>query len=45
MPTRVKCLHVALAQALAEGPGGSPFGDEVRDRICPWWTDGPCVQL
>src|SRR5688572_7307977 len=43
MPTRVKCLHVHLAQALAEGPGGNPFGDEVRDRIGPWWTDGPCV--
>ncbi|HEY7224216.1 MAG TPA: DUF501 domain-containing protein [Micromonosporaceae bacterium] len=43
MPTRVKCLHVHLAQALAEGPGGNPFGDEVRDRISPWWTDGPCV--
>ena len=43
MPTRVKCLHVQLAQALAEGPGGNPFGDEVRERIGPWWTDGPCV--
>ncbi len=43
MPTRVKCLHVHLAQSLAEGPGGNPFGDEVRDRIGPWWTDGPCV--
>lgn len=44
MPNRVKCLHVALAQALAEGPGGNPFGDEVRDRVGPWWADGPCVQ-
>jgi hypothetical protein len=43
MPTRVKCLHVQLAQALAEGPGSNPFGDEVRDRVGPWWTDGPCV--
>jgi hypothetical protein len=43
MPTRVKCLHVQLAQALAEGAGGNPFGDEVRDRVGPWWTDGPCV--
>jgi hypothetical protein len=43
MPTRVKCLHVQLAQSLAEGLGGNPFGDEVRDRIGPWWTDGPCV--
>ena len=44
MPSRVKCLHVALAQTLAEGPGGNPFGDEVADRIGPWWTDGPCVR-
>jgi hypothetical protein len=53
MPTRVKCLHVHLAQSLAEGPGGiahdpageggNPFGDEVRERIGPWWADGPCV--
>lgn len=43
MPTRVKCLHVHLAQALAEGPGHNPFGDEVRDRIGAWWADGPCV--
>ncbi len=43
MPTRVKCLHVHLAQSLAEGPGANPFGDEVRDLISPWWTDGPCV--
>jgi hypothetical protein len=45
MPTRVKCLHVQLAQSLAEGPGGNPFGDEVRERIGPWWTDGPCVSF
>lgn len=43
MPTRVKCLHVQLAQALAEGPGGNPFGDEVRERVTGWWADGPCV--
>lgn len=43
MPTRVKCLHVHLAHALAEGPGVNPFGDEVRERIGAWWTDGPCV--
>jgi hypothetical protein len=43
MPTRVKCLHVQLAQSLAEGPGGNPFGDETRELISPWWTDGPCV--
>jgi hypothetical protein len=43
MPTRVKCLHVHLAHALAEGPGHNPFGDEVRERIGAWWSDGPCV--
>lgn len=43
MPTRVKCLHALLGQSLAEGPGGNPFGDEVRAAIEPWWTDGPCV--
>ena len=29
MPDRVKCLHVLVAQALAEGPGVNPFGDEA----------------
>jgi uncharacterized protein len=43
MPTRVKCLHVHLAQSLAEGPGANPFGDETLARIPPYWTDGPCV--
>jgi len=43
MPTRVKCLHVHLAQALAEGPGVNPFGDEVREAVADWWRDGPCV--
>jgi uncharacterized protein len=43
MPTRVKCLHVHVGQALAEGPGVNPFGDETLTAISPWWTDGPCV--
>src|SRR5262245_10363012 len=43
MPTRVKCLHVHLAQTLAEGAGANPFGDEVRAEIGAWWADGPCV--
>ncbi len=43
MPSRVKCLHVHVAQALADGPGVNPFGDETLERISPWWTDGPCV--
>ena len=29
MPERVKCLHVLVGQALAEGPGVNPFGDEA----------------
>jgi hypothetical protein len=45
MPTRVKCLHVQLAQALAEGPGVNPFGDETRELVSPWWTAGPCVAV
>ena len=45
MPTRVKCLHVHLAQSLAEGRGVNPFGDETRDLIEPWWTAGPCVSV
>jgi hypothetical protein len=43
MPTRVKCLHVHLAHALAAGPGVNPFGDDVHERTEPWWTGGPCV--
>jgi hypothetical protein len=43
IPSRVKCLHVHLAQSLAEGPGVNPFGDETRARVEPWWTAGPCV--
>ena len=43
MPTRVKCLHVLLAHALAAGPGVNPLGDETREQIEPWWTGGPCV--
>lgn len=29
MPTRVKCLHVLMAYALAEGPGRIRLGDEA----------------
>ncbi|HEX2307273.1 MAG TPA: DUF501 domain-containing protein [Jatrophihabitantaceae bacterium] len=43
MPTRVKCLHALLAHALAAGPGVNPVGDEVFDRLQPWWAGGPCV--
>ena len=43
MPTRVKCLHVLVGQALAEGKGTQPLGDEALERLDPWWTEGPCV--
>ena len=43
MPTRVKCLHVLAAQALAQGRGTNPLGDEVLDRLGDFWAAGPCV--
>ncbi|MFC5379547.1 DUF501 domain-containing protein [Aquipuribacter nitratireducens] len=43
MPTRVKCLHVLVAHALAAGPGVNPLGDEAVDALPEWWADGPCV--
>ncbi len=44
MPDRVKCLHVLVAHALAEGPGVNPLGDEALAMLPAWWADGPCVQ-
>lgn len=43
MPDRVKCLHVLAGQSLAQGPGANPLGDEVLERLGPWWQRGPCV--
>ena len=43
MPDRVKCLHVLAGQALAQGRGVNPLGDEVVDRLGEWWKPGPCV--
>jgi hypothetical protein len=43
MPSRVKCLHVLVAHALAAGPGVNPLGDEAVALLPPWWEDGPCV--
>lgn len=43
MPTRVKCLHVLLAHALAAGPGVNPFGDEVLDRVRDTWRPDRCT--
>ncbi|MGL5810721.1 MAG: DUF501 domain-containing protein [Nocardioides sp.] len=45
MPDRVKCLHVLAAQALAQGRGVNPLGDEVLDRLGEWWRTGPCVSV
>ena len=44
MPTRVKCLHVLAGQALAQGRGTNPLGDEVLDALGEWWATGPCVR-
>ena len=43
MPTRVKCLHVLVAHALAAGPGVNPLGDEALEALPPWWAGGRCV--
>ena len=43
MPTRVKCLHVLAGQALAQGPGVNPLGDEVVALLGDFWSVGPCV--
>jgi hypothetical protein len=42
MPTRVKCLHVLVAHALAAGPGVNPLGDEALEMLDPWWSRHPC---
>jgi hypothetical protein len=43
MPTRVKCLHVHLAHALACGPGVNPFGDEIIELLRDQWPTGDCA--
>ena len=43
MPTRVKCLHVLVAHALAAGPGVNPLGDEALAMLPQWWRKGRCV--
>ncbi|MEC9180679.1 MAG: DUF501 domain-containing protein [Actinomycetota bacterium] len=42
MPRRVKCLHVLVGQALVNGPGVNPFGDEALDAIGSWWEPVAC---
>lgn len=41
MPTRVKCLHVLVAHALAKGPGVNPLGDEALELLGEFWKK-PC---
>ena len=43
MPSRVKCLHVLAAHALAAGPGVNPLGDESLAALGPWWAAGSCL--
>lgn len=43
MPTRVKCLHVLAAHALAAGPGVNPLGDETLVALGEFWTR-PCLE-
>ncbi|MGB3256835.1 MAG: DUF501 domain-containing protein [Ornithinimicrobium sp.] len=43
MPTRVKCLHVLVAHALAVGPGVNPLGDEALAALPAWWEGGCCA--
>ena len=43
MPSRVKCLHVLTAHALAAGPGVNPLGDEALAALAPWWAGGSCL--
>lgn len=42
MPTRVKCLHVLIAHALAAGPGVQPLGDEAIAMVADTWTPTRC---
>lgn len=42
MPTRVKCLHVLVAHALAAGPGVNPLGDEALAALDCWWSPMSC---
>lgn len=43
MPTRVKCLHVLVAHALAAGPGVNPLGDQALALLPEWWAPVSCA--
>ncbi|WP_130416882.1 DUF501 domain-containing protein [Xylanimonas ulmi] len=42
MPTRVKCLHVLMAHALAR-PGVNPLGDEALALVADAWRRDRCT--
>ncbi|PZR54267.1 DUF501 domain-containing protein [Xylanimonas oleitrophica] len=42
MPTRVKCLHVLMAHALAR-PGVNPLGEEALALAAPTWRRDRCT--
>jgi hypothetical protein len=42
MPTRVKCLHVLVAHALAR-PGVNPLGEEALELAAPMWRRDRCT--
>lgn len=42
MPTRVKCLHVLVAHALAAGPAVNPLGDEALAALGEYWQPRSC---
>ncbi len=43
MPSRVKCLHVLVAHALAGGAGVNPLGDEALAMLGAFWQR-PCLE-
>ncbi len=45
MPSRVKCLHVHVAHALAVGAGVNPVGDEVLTKLRAEWPSGACAKF
>jgi uncharacterized protein len=45
MPSRVKCLHVHVAHALAVGEGVNPIGDDVLAGLRDEWPSGACAKF
>lgn len=42
LPTRVKCLHAALAQTLVMGTGANPIGDLILARVQDEFSPDVC---